>query len=168
MAGLHIQEFTSIVGNPAKIFQWEILIPALPISSIKAQSAQFPGVGSTDIDLYHMGQIAKFPGTVEYEHTWQCVIVESESGDVFNAMYEWKQLIHDQKTGFQDSPASFKKDVIIMGISSASIPWIKIVLKQAYPKSIDTLELDKASNTEAWKWTLLFNYDWWQKADSLI
>jgi hypothetical protein len=163
MPGLHISDFTAIVGNPAKQFMWEVLIPALPVSSIKALSTQFPGVGSTDIDLYHLGQLAKFPGTVEYEHTWTCSIVESESGDVFNAMYEWKQLIHDQKTGVQQDVAAFKRDITLTMITSVESPWAKIVLKQAYPKSIDTVELDKSANTEAFKWNLVFNYDWWEK-----
>jgi hypothetical protein len=160
---LHISDFTAIVGNPAKQFMWDILIPALPVSSIKAASAQFPGVSTTDIDLFHLGQIAKFPGTVEYEHTWTCSIVESESGDVFNAMYEWHQLLHDQKTGVQADVSAYKRDVVLDMLTSAGSSWAKIVLKQAYPKSIDTVELDKSANTEAYKWNLVFSYDWWEK-----
>jgi hypothetical protein len=164
MPGLHISDFTAIVGNPAKQFMWDVLIPALPISSIKALSSQFPGVGSTDIDLYHLGQLAKFPGTVEYEHTWTCSIVESESGDVFNAMYEWKQLVHDQKTGVQQDVAAFKRDITLSMLTSAGTPWARVILKAAYPKSIDTVEIDKSANTEAFKWNLVFCYDWWEKA----
>lgn len=158
---MHIADFTSIVGNPAKVFMWEVLIPALPIGSIKAATTQFPGVGSTDIDLYHLGQLAKFPGTVEYEHTWMCSIVESEAGDVFNAMYEWKQLIFDQNTGVMADVAAFKRDVSLSMLTTAGSVWAKVILKGAYPKSIDTLELDKSANTEAVKWNLLFNYDYW-------
>ena len=164
MSGLHISEFTAIVGNPAKQFLWEVLIPALPISSIKAVSTQFPGSGSTDIDLYHMGQLAKFAGTVEYEHTWQCTIVESESGDVFNAMYEWKQLVFDQKTGVQADVAAYKRDVMLTMLTSINTPWAKIVLKGAYPKDISTVEIDKSANTEAFKWVIMFNYDFWTRA----
>lgn len=160
---LHISDFTAIVGNPAKMFLWDVLIPALPISSIKVQSAQFPGVASTDIDLYHMGQMAKFPGSVDYEHTWTCSIVESESGDVFNAMYEWRQLVHNQKTAVQADVAAFKRDIFLTMLTSAGSPWARIVLKQCYPKSLDTIEIDKSSNTDAYKANITFNYDWWER-----
>jgi hypothetical protein len=161
---MHIQDFTAIVGNPAKQFLWEVIIPALPFSAIKAQSTQFPGVGSTDIELWHMGQSAKFVGTVEYEHTWNCSIVESESGDVFNAMYAWKQLCFDQKTGSMQDVAAYKRDITIKALTSAGNAWATIKLKGAYPKSIDTVEMDKSANTESFKFQLQFNYDYWHKA----
>ncbi len=161
--GMHISDFTAIVGNPAKSFLWEVLIPALPVSSIKVTSAQLPGVSATDIDLYHLGQLAKFPGTVEYEHTWTCAVIESESGDVHAAMYEWKQLVHDQATGIQADVAAFKRDITIRMLTSVGSPWLKMVLKGAYIKEISTLELDKADNTSAVKFSLIFNYDYWIK-----
>jgi len=161
---MHISDFTSIVGNPAKQFMWDVLIPALPVSSIKAASAQFPGVGTTDIDLFHLGQMAKFAGTVEYDHTWTCAIIESESGDVFNAMFEWHQLIFDQETGVMQDVAAYKRDITLSMLTNVNTTWAKITLKGAYPKSIDTVEIDKSANTEAFRWNLTFNYDYWVKA----
>jgi hypothetical protein len=160
---MHIADFTAILGNPAKPFMWEVLIPALPINSIQAQSTQFPNSGSTDIDLFHMGQIAKFPGTVEYDHVWPCTIVESESGVVFNSIFEWKQLVFDQSTGIQADVAAFKRNIVLSCLTSANTVWAKCILKGAYPKSIDAVELDKSANTEAYKWVVQFNYDYWEK-----
>lgn len=159
---LHISDFTAILGNPAKMFMWDVDIPALPVESIKAQSSQFPGVASTDIDLFHLGQMAKFAGATEYEHLWACNIVESESGSVFNAMYAWRQLVNNQRDGTQADVSAYKRDITLTMLTSAGSSWAQIVLKQAYPKSIDTVEIDKSANTEAFVWPLQFNYDWWE------
>ena len=162
MPGLHISDYTAIVGNPAKVFMWDVLIPALPISSIKAQSTQVPGVSLTDIELYHLGQKALFPGTVEYDHNWTCTIVESESGDVFNAMHAWHTLCFDQKTGVMSDVSAVKRDISLTMLTSAGSAWLRLVLKNAYPKTIGSVQIDKSSNSEAYKWELGFNYDWWE------
>lgn len=160
---LHIQDFTSAINNPAKPFLWDVFIPSLPFTTgIRAQTAQWPGVGSTDIDLFHMGQLAKFSGTVEYEHTWTVAIVESEFGDVYNALYAWRQLVFDQETGVGGNPAIYKRDIEMRALTSEGQPWAIIVLRQCYPKNIDPVDLDKANNTEAWRFNVVWNYDWWE------
>lgn len=162
MPGIHISDFTAIVGNPAKAFMWDVLIPALPVSSIKAESSQIPGVSATDIDLWHLGQLAKFVGTVEYDHTWNCTIVESETGDVFNAINAWQQLCFDQKTGVMAVPSVYKRDITLNMLTSSGSTWLSIIIKNAYPKANPALDISKADNTVAIKWNLTFNYDWWE------
>lgn len=167
MPGLHISDYTALVGNPAKAFMWDVLIPALPVSSIKALSSQVPGVSLTDMELWHLGQKALFPGTVEYTHTWNCTVVESESGDVYNAMSAWHNLIFDQKTGVMGDVAAFKRDVTINMLTSSGSTWLSLILKGAYPKEIAELEIDKSNNAEPVKWVLNFNFDWFEPAKTV-
>lgn len=160
---MHINEFVAAVGNPAKMFLWDVVIPGLPaLTGIRAQTGQVPGVGNTDIDLFHMGQMAKFAGAVEYEHTWAVTIVESEGGDIYNALYQWQQLVNNQADGIGGDPIVYKRDIIFTALTSKGNPWMTKVIKNAYPKNIDTIDMDKAANTEAFKWGVTFNFDWWE------
>jgi len=157
--GLSITDFISNIANPAKSFLWNILIPRLPLSQFVAQTAQFPSVGSTDIDLFYMGQTIKFAGAVEYEHTWVVNIVESEQLIIYNLIYAWRQLIWNQITGTAVIPALYKDDVTVQGLTALGLPWITGILHGVYPKLIDAVELDRSANTEAWKWNVTFSFD---------
>lgn len=160
---LHIQNFTTAIGNPAKTFLWNVIIPGAPMVSFKAQTTQFPAVGSADMELHYQGQPAKFAGAVEYEHTWSLVIAESEIGDVFDFLYSWRQLIWNQLTAQSESPVLYKRPVQVIGKTSMGGNWISAMMMGAYPKNIDAIDLDRSSNSDIWKWSVQFNFDWWFK-----
>jgi hypothetical protein len=159
---MQIQDLARVIVNPAKAFMFRVTIPSLPIKSIQVQSAQFPGVSVSDMELWHMGQKMLLPGAKEYDHTWQCTIAESEDGAVFNPIYAWHQLLAHSETGVQESSDDYLRDVIISPLTGAHTPWLECVLKMAYPKTIDPVELDASANTEVYKWVLTFNYSWWK------
>lgn len=161
---MHISDFTASVGNPAKPFKWDVIIPALPISTgIRAQSTQWPSIGSTIIDLFHMGQIAKYPGAPEYEHTWPTNIVESETGDIFNAVWQWRQLVFDQVTGLQANVDVFKRDITLHCKTDNDTIWAICVLRNAFPLTVEAVDLDKSANTEAYRWNVIWSFDWWDR-----
>ena len=161
---LHVGDFTNTIGNPAKSFKWDIIVPALPVvGSFHAQTAQVPAKGHTIIDLFHMGQVAKFPGAVEYEHTWPVTFVESETGIIHNALWEWSQLVFNQTTGVMSNPNVFKRDITARMLTDNGATWATFVLHNCYPQNVDPVELDKSANTEAFKWTVTFSFDWWDR-----
>ena len=110
-----------------------------------------------------MGQKVLYPGAVEYENTWTVEIAESEYGNVIAELYAWRQLIWHQETGTSSIPTEFKKTITIAALNSQGVPWLRVGLKGAYPKTIDAVDLDRSNNSEAWKWNVTFNFDWWLK-----
>lgn len=160
---LQVSEFISNIANPAKSFLWNVIVPRLPLVQFTAQTAQFPSVGSTDIDLFYQGQMIKFAGAIEYEHTWVMNFVESETAIIYNALYEWRQLLWDQVTGLAAVPAAYKDRVTVQALTSQGIPWLTARLKGVYPKIVDAVEMDRSANTEAWKWNVTFSFDEWEK-----
>jgi len=159
---LHINEFVASIGNPAKTYLWSIAIPSIAISDLRGQTAQFPGVGSSDIELWYQGQKANFAGGPEYEHTWQVVMAESEKGDIGAAIKAWRQKCWNQTDGSQVVPAEYKEDITIKALRATDgVAWLTCTLHGAYPKTVDAVDLDRSANTEAWKWSVTFNYDYW-------
>lgn len=159
--GLHMQDFVANVGQPARPYIFTVIIPGMPLAMFKAQTAQWPGVGSTDVDLFYKGQTIKYAGAVEYEHTWPVQIVESEVGDMYAGLYAWRQLVWSQRTGISAIPALYKKEIVIQARTTSDVIWLSGILHGAYPKTIDPVELDAGANTESWKWSVTFSYDWW-------
>lgn len=156
-----MQDFVANVGQPARPYIFSVVIPGISMATFKAQTAQWPGVGSTDIDLFYKGQTIKYAGAVEYEHTWTCQIVESEVGDIYAGLYSWRQLVWSQSTGISAPPALYKREIVLQARTTLDSIWLSGVLHGAYPKTIDPVELDTSANTESWKWNITFSYDWW-------
>jgi hypothetical protein len=162
---LHINEFTGSIGTPARTYLWDLAIPSLAdLGSIRAQTAQFPSVGSTDVELFYQGHPIKFAGAIEYEQTWAVTIAESETGDVYNALYAWRQNITEQNSGVMAAPADYKEDITVKALKSQDgSPWLQAILYGAYLKTIDAVDLDRSANTESWKWSCTFSFDYWAK-----
>lgn len=161
---LDINQFTQNIASPARLYIWEVVIPGVIDAGFRAQTSQFPSVGSTDIDLFYQGETVKFAGAPEYEHIWTCEFAEGEDGAIYNALYDWRQQIWSQTEFSQQAPAVYKRDIQVNCLkSSDSTPWVSAVLHGCYPKTIDALALDRSANTEAVKWSVQFSFDNWNK-----
>jgi hypothetical protein len=162
---LHINEFTGSIGTPARTYLWDLAIPSLAdLGSIRAQTAQFPSVGSTDVELFYQGHPIKFAGAIEYEQTWTVTIAESENGDVYNALYDWRTKISNQADNIQGAPGDYKENITVKALKSTDgAPWLQAMLYGCYVKTIDAIDLDRSANTEAWKWSVTFSFDYWTK-----
>jgi len=158
---LNIATFAASIGNPAKPFLFEVIVNFLPVLTIRAQTTQYPGVASTDSELYSQGQKILYAGSVEYENTWTVSVAESETGDMYRSIMAWRYMVYDQRTGQLGDPRDYKKIGIVRLKTSINTVWASMTLFGLYPKSIDTLDLDAAANTETVKWNLTFNYDYW-------
>lgn len=163
MGNLNVTQFTSSIGSPAKTFLWEVIIPRFDaLGNIRAQTAQFPGEDSTEMELFFQGQKCVFPGSIEFEHTWAAVFAESEKGDFYAELKAWRKEIFDKTAGTAQPPDEVKERITIRGLKAADgEPWIEAILLGAYPKTIDALDLDRSANTESWKWNVTFSYDSW-------
>lgn len=162
--GLNITDFINAVQQPARTYLWDVAIQNMPaLTTFKAQTAQFPGIGSTDVDLFYQGQTIKYAGAAEYEHSWVLNVVESEIADIYDGLYAWRQQIWEQTSGISLPPSIYKKKIVVIGVSTVGVPWIRAQLNGAYPKLVDAVELDRSANTEAWKWNVTFSYDSWER-----
>ena len=160
---LNIQQFKAQMGTPAKLFNWSVFIPNIPTAQFKAQSTQIPAIGSTDIDLFYQGETIKYAGAPEYEHTWTIQIAESQAGDIWNAIWLWRQLVYNQTTGISGPPALYKSPITVLALNDLGVPWLQILIKGAYPKNVDAIDIDRSNNTESWKWNVTFNFDNWDR-----
>ena len=160
---LNINQFKAQMGAPAKPFLWNVAIPGSELISFKAQTAQLPGVGSTDMDLFYQGETVKYAGTVEYEHTWTLQVAESEDGGVIDFLSTWRALIYEQITGLSGSPGVYKKPITVQALKGDKSSWLSYLIKGCYPKNIDPVDLDRYNNSEAWKWNITFNFDAWNR-----
>jgi hypothetical protein len=160
---LSVQQFKSVMGSPAKVFNWNIFIADMPLAQFKAQTTQVPSVASSDMELWYQGEKVLYHGSVEYEHNWVCQVAESQDGIIYNSIYAWRQLVFSQTAGLSGTPLLYKRPVTIQLLNDQKIPYLGWVLKGCYPKQIDTIDLDRANNTEVLKWGITFNFDSWEK-----
>ena len=164
--GLFIEEFKTSIGNPARTYIWEIVVPGLAISTFRAQSTEYPSAGSTDVELWYQGQKVLFAGAAEYSYNWACVLAEDDEGLVYKELYKWRQDCWKQEAATQVVPSAYKKDILIKCLKSTDgSPWLQARLHGAYPKTVDVVALDRSANTDAWKWSVTFNFDWWEKSE---
>lgn len=164
--GLHISEFTNSISSPARTYIWSVTIQGFPqLGNLRAQTSQFPMVGSQDIELYYQGQKVLFAGAVEYEHTWKCTFAEDENGQIASALYAWRNDIWQEGAALQQIPTQYKRTVVIKALRSLDgSAWLTGELKGAYLKTIDAVDVDRSAATNAWKWDCTFNYDFWLKS----
>lgn len=162
---LNIEEFKGAIGSPARSFIFDVMIPRIPSATYRAQTAQIPSEGSTDMELFYQGHPVKFHGTVEYEHTWTATFVESENGEFIRGLSAWRQSIYDAETGNSGVPADYKDNIVIKVLRSGDgRPWLTGTLYGAYPKQIEAMDLDRSANTETVKWSISFNFDTWKRS----
>ena len=62
--------FKAAVGTPVTLFNWKVIIPSIPLATVKAQTTQIPGVRSTTMEAWQLGKKVKFAGPEEYDNTW--------------------------------------------------------------------------------------------------
>lgn len=158
------------LGNAARIFLWEILIPA-PIGggnsevlTARCQSTKLPGRSFGDI-LIPFKQTAGFrvPGKLTYSHNWDLEFIEGEDKKVFDAINAWQEAVISSGDGTGGGDTAIKQDIYLSLQTTDGSAYSKIKLIGCYPKEVADVDLN-FSTEEVIKFRVTFSYDRWETA----
>lgn len=155
--------------NPQRIYMWEVLIPT-PVGggqsetfSVRARSAEIPGSSFGTINIpYKQTAGIVVAGKLQYDHKWECVLIEGEDHAVYDALYEWQQQIVNNLTGIGVGDPLYKTDMYIILQDTTGETGMKIKLKGAYIEAIGKVGLDY-ENEGIVKYPVTFAFDSFEK-----
>ena len=174
---LSIDSLKSNLTNPARAYLWEVHIPPLGGGAdektlmFRAQSTQMPGRSVGDILVPFMQTAGvRFPGKLTYSHDWACTFLEGEDGVVFDALYNWAQLIVDDGDGTSVGDENLKTvsmDLLLLKTRGQEDVHRHIQLVGCYIKSVTDVALSY-NDQNIVTYNATFSYDYWVDADTLL
>jgi len=167
-----IETLKQNLTNPARVYLWEILVPA-PIGggnsdvlTTRCQSTSIPGRSFGEIVVpYKQTAGLKFPGKLTYPHTWECTFIDAEDKAIFDAIYAWKQAIVDDFDGVGQGDNAIKQDIYLTLLTTTGEIYMTIKLVGAYPQEVGNVDLSYDAEDTV-KFPVTWSYDRWEQVST--
>lgn len=156
--------------NPARSWLWDVVFTN-PIGGGDAASLEtrcrtvsIPGRSFGRITLPFKGTPGiVFPGKLNMDHTWSMTFIESSADrKTFDAIYNWKQAIINDKTGVGAPDITIKSDIYLKCLDQTGAVWLTIKVIGCYPEVLGEVSLSQESQEEI-KFSVRWAYDRWEK-----
>lgn len=178
MATIIQNKFNGILGDGARSSKFGIFDFKCPIDESVNESftfliktSQFPGKYHENIDFKFKGRTIPIPGQNRYDNAWTCTFYLEESHKLRSSLFNWMEGLDVHSYSFDQS--KLKQDYLNKLQSAKKFTTINIsqinfddsvqrtssyILHNAYPKSINTIELDYSDIGKVLEYTVEFHY----------
>lgn len=157
------------LSNAARVYWWDVVFTGLPGGGnrshleVRAQSTAIPGRSFGEILVPFKGSPGiKFPGKLTMTHIWPAVFVEGLDQAVFDAIYGWKQLIQNARSGIGSLDSVIKTDIYLRLQNTSDSVIKKFKLVGAYPQAMDEVPLSY-DDEGVLMYNITFSYDFWEE-----
>lgn len=126
--------------------------------ALLCESCQIPGRQITTLDYSLIRQQLKVPNGYLNE---DITFVFHLTNDYYmrNIFDKWSQLVIDQVTYRVSYPSQYKRDVTIQQLNEQNIPVYGVKLKNAFPVTIQSIDLNNTSADTTQKLSVTFTYE---------
>jgi hypothetical protein len=161
-----IHNFKSDFSKPSR---FEVTIPKIPggLNSTKTnlmyrcESAELPSITYATLEQkFGSNPIEKYPYQVQFNDLSLTFIVGSDM-DEKKFFDSWMELIVPSSTYNMNYKEKYVTDVRITQFDSTDIPTYAVDLMDAYPITVNQLDLDWSSTESYHKLTVVFAYTYW-------
>lgn len=166
MAEMSVNALRNNLSNPARVYLWEVLFSS-PLGGdpntllLRCRSTNIPGRSLGKIHLpYKQTGGVEYPGKITYSHTWACTFVEGEDREMWDAFYDWAQVIIHDETGL--GSVDIKTDIYLNLLNTGGSSDMKIKIVGAFIESTDDIALSYDEEGEI-NIPVTWSYDYWTK-----
>jgi hypothetical protein len=171
---LAIDTLKSNLQNPARAYLWEMVIPTIPGSGnvdalrTRCETSSIPGHSNPNIHIPYKGTGGfEVPGRLTFPHAITLSFLEGEDGAIFQAIYNWRNLITGVTSGVGVPDMTLKADIYLKLITKADTDWMSIKLVGAYPNDRADVALNYGAD-EVIRIPVTFSYDFWVPESSTL
>lgn len=169
---MNADSFKNNLSNMARAFNFEAVIPNprgggdSRTLSLRCISASVPGRSFTKIHIpFKQTAGVDYAGKLEYDHTWTLTFVEGEDRAIFDAFYNWSQLIIDDYSGTGVADPGYKADAYITLLTRAEgLVNNKIKLIGCWPSKIAEITVGNDQDKEV-QLSVTLSFDRWESAN---
>lgn len=164
MAGTLTAFLASFTTDLARPSRFDVSIPGAQFLTLRCDNAELPSrTFSTAEQKIGSNPIEKYPYHSNYNDASMTFIVSDSM--VEKLFFDgWMEKVNPLSTFNFKYKNTYVKDIIVTQYSVANKPTYSVKLKDAYPISINQLDLDWSSDSHH-KLTVTFAYSYWQIVD---
>lgn len=149
---LKVKAFHAAIPAPKTADKFYVLIPGNAKSVIKVESTSLPYSQYGEEVIWFMGIPFYLPGGKEVPSEWSCVYVEDATCSGMMLLSAWQRRINTNRI----APIDIK--VFVTDQWTGEVPINYVLLKYAWLKRIEPINLDWKSPDEPIKYKLTFRY----------
>ena len=177
MATIIQNKFNGILGDGARSAKYAITGFTCPTDNVTEEfallikTAQFPGKSHDIVDFKFKGRTIPIPGQTKFDNTWTCTFYLEESHKLRNSLMKWMDGldIHSYSDTHSKMKISNLMNIKQFGFSTTiTIAQVNFdnngqdtfayQLYNAFPKTINTIELDYSDIGKVIEYTIEFYY----------
>ncbi len=169
MPKMSVDNLKANLSNVARTYLWEVMFSS-PVGGgdgdalmLRCQSTVIPGrsFGSLLVP-YKQSAGIKFPGKLNMTHTWNTICIEGTDKKIFDAIYQWNEVVVGVKTGIGGPDTVIKSDVYLSLLNTLGSKTTKIKLVGCYPELVDEVPISY-DDESVLRYSVTWSYDYWMR-----